>query len=508
MKNILKLNNSAAKKFFLKQESYCRTDLPIYFSFQPLLNAVSTKIGNKPLQEFYGSYHDKKKGKDRPTLPCNCEDVNYTLLNNKDGKYAWRPLQLIHPAIYVDLVNRITTSDNWKFLVKRFRDFRTNEQLICLSLPFESYTEKSDKSVQVKQWWVEVEQQSIELALDYEFILHADISNCYGSFYTHSIAWALHGKEQAKEKRADRNLLGNIIDECVRNMTYGQTNGIPQGSALMDFIAEMILGFADLQLIERIKKAKIKDWKILRFRDDYRIFTNNPQDTDQILKFLTEVLIGLGMKLNASKTIASSSVARDSLKPEKLYWINQKQSSKRLQEELFIIHSLSEKYPNSGVLEKALMAFFDRITKMKKFRKQILPLISIAVDIMLKNPRAYPILAAILSKLISLELDKEVRKRAMTKIINRFNKIPNTGYLEIWLQRMTLKHDGTINFEETLCKKVMSKNTVVWNSTWLEDKFKTLIDAHSIIDDRKMAALDLVIKRSEVALFRSVYSES
>ena len=154
-------------------------------------------------------------------------------------------------------------------------------------------------------------------------------------------------------------------------MTYGQTNGIPQGSVLMDFIAEMILGFADLQLAERIQNSNIIDYKILRYRDDYRIFTNNPQDTDLIVKFLTEVLIDLGMKLNSSKTIASSNVVRDSLKPDKLYWMNHKQSAKGLQEQLFIINSLSEKYPNAGVLTKSLVKFFDQIIKKEETREHL-----------------------------------------------------------------------------------------------------------------------------------------
>ena len=44
----------------------------------------------------------------------------------------------------------------------------------------------------------------------------------------------------------------------------------------MDFIAEMVLGFADTELSVRIDSEKIKDFRILRYRDDYRIFVNNP----------------------------------------------------------------------------------------------------------------------------------------------------------------------------------------------------------------------------------------
>jgi len=508
MKSILELTSIEAKEFLLKQENYCSIDLPVYFSFQPLLDTVSVAIDNKLLPKFYGSSFDEKKQKNKPTLPFNYENLNYILLDNKDGKYAWRPLQLIHPAIYVDLVSRITNTDNWAFIVGRFGQFRQNEQLLCLSLPVESESEKSDKAALVEQWWLEIEQQSIELGLDYEFILHTDISNCYGSFYTHSIAWALHGKDEAKNKRNDGKLIGNVIDECVRNMTYGQTNGIPQGSVLMDFIAEMILGFADLQLAEQIKNSNIIDYRILRYRDDYRIFTNNPQDTDLIVKFLMEVLIDLGMKLNSIKTIASSNVVRDSLKPDKLYWMNQKQSSKGLQEELFIIHSLSEKYPNSGVLAKSLIKFFDRIIKIEEAKENLSVLISIVVDIMLKSPRAYPIVAAILSKLISLQENDDVRKKTIKTIIKRFNKIPNTGYLEIWLQRITLNLDVDITFKETLCEKVENAQTVIWNSEWLNNKLKNLIDTYSIIDSNEVDKLDHVINRSEVELFRSIYGES
>ncbi|WP_250218337.1 RNA-directed DNA polymerase, partial [Escherichia coli] len=66
-----------------------------------------------------------------------------------------------------------------------------------------------------------------------------DITDCYGSIYPHSLAWAIGTREVAKEKKRDKNLLGNIIDSAIQNMQCGQTNGIPQGSVLMDFIAEI-----------------------------------------------------------------------------------------------------------------------------------------------------------------------------------------------------------------------------------------------------------------------------
>ena len=95
----------------------------------------------------------------------------------------------------------------------------------------------------------------------------------------------------------------------------------------MDFIAELVLGYADLKLGKRLKQEEIKNYKILRYRDDYRIFSNSPIVNDCIVKCLTEIMIELGLKLNADKTNASANVIKGSIKSDKLYWLKQKQTA-------------------------------------------------------------------------------------------------------------------------------------------------------------------------------------
>ena len=41
MKTILEISNVEAEQFFVQAENYCNIDLPKYFNFQPLLNALS-----------------------------------------------------------------------------------------------------------------------------------------------------------------------------------------------------------------------------------------------------------------------------------------------------------------------------------------------------------------------------------------------------------------------------------------------------------------------------------
>ena len=279
MKRILDFSHVDARRFLLKEESYCNFDLPKYFVFQKLLEQISQEIKENSLSGYCGEKVDPS-GRTKITRPCDYENVNHRFLNNKDGKFAWRPLQLIHPAIYVSLVHKISKEENWNVIISRMEEFSSNSKIRCLSLPVESDDELSDRATTVSNWWHSVEQSSIELALKYQYVVHTDISDCYGSIYTHSIVWALHTREAAKNNKNDKNLIGNVIDSYMRDMSFGQTNGIPQGSVLMDFIAEIVLGYADLELSQKISSTTLNDYEILRYRDDYRIFTNNPQDGD------------------------------------------------------------------------------------------------------------------------------------------------------------------------------------------------------------------------------------
>ncbi len=54
---------------------------------------------------------------------------NYILQTNKDGHYCWRPFELIHPAIYVHLVHKITEDESWQLLLERFGEFQSNTKL-------------------------------------------------------------------------------------------------------------------------------------------------------------------------------------------------------------------------------------------------------------------------------------------------------------------------------------------------------------------------------------------
>ncbi|MGE3062556.1 MAG: RNA-directed DNA polymerase [bacterium] len=492
MINVLNLKNTESRKYFLRKENYVNFDLPDYFEFSPLLKDCLNLLEKIPLS----NYHLNKAKSE--------ENVNYVIFKNKDGKYGWRPLQIVNPMLYISLLQNITEKDNWNSIVNRFDQFTQESWVNCISIPVAKKNSYSYKANQILNWWENFEQESIIQGLDFSHMFETDITDCYGSLYSHSISWALHDKEYIKQK-ANRNnpkLIGNIIDTHIQSMSYGQTNGIPQGSVIMDFIAEMVLGYADMLLTKKIKSRKINkdDFKIIRYRDDYRVFVNSIYVGETLLKDLLEVLISLGIKLNTSKTRMSEDVIANSIKKDKLYFLLHPSSHSNLKKELLKIYLLNEKHPNSGTIVRTLTSLY-KIQGKRHFKKEDVDvIISILVNIALKSPRSYPIIAAMISQ-FSEKMNPEDKKILVSRILARFSQIPNTGYLEIWLQRICLGID--IPYKEEICRMVQNENNnvVIWNMNWLEKKDYKIDFERIIIDEKKLKRTPNTITQEEVDLF-------
>lgn len=486
------MTNAEARAFLLSPKSYCSFDIPTYINLTAVLQ--STDVALK-------ATNPHRSGNPKPG---DLDNVNHKLLTNKDGSYAWRPFQLIHPALYLELVNALTDGANWRAIQKRFAVFQADANIICCSIPGAETKDKTPKESAILNWWQNVEQASIRLSLEYKCLTTTDITDCYGALYTHTIAWAIHGKPIAKANRNDKTLLGNIIDNIMQDMQNRQTNGIPQGSAVSDFIAEMVLGYADRLLSQAIRKKRITEYKILRYRDDYRIFTQTIEEGRTILLLLTKVLAELNFKLNSTKTRVTNDVVAGSVKLDKLYWNSTARTDKSLLKTLLIIRKLAELYPNSGSLAVALGGFRKRIEKTTKRPGNNDVLVPAVVDIMYSNPRVYPTAASILSKLLSFE-SKQNATRYISLITKKFEDIPNIGFLDIWLQRISIKYDRFITYEEKLSQIVAGGPDKPWNSDWLVPGVKAAIESVSIIDENEIKNINKVIPLAETESFLAGY---
>lgn len=152
MKRLLDLSNEEAKAHFLKVSSYFNGDMPRYISFEPILTAVSSILNGGNYAQFQSEN------------PNEFANVNYSFIANKDGRLAWRPLELIHPAIYVSLVNTICEERNWESIRKRMGEFEGGAVFCCSTLVM-SVDHQSDVATQIKRWWQSVEQHSLIYSL-------------------------------------------------------------------------------------------------------------------------------------------------------------------------------------------------------------------------------------------------------------------------------------------------------------------------------------------------------
>lgn len=505
MRSVLDLSYVKAFRYFMEPTNYCSMDLPIYINFKPVLDYVQQSVGNYELKDIL---------KDTKKMPSDYEAVNHKFLVKKDAKYTFRPLQITNPYLYYLLVKEMTNKPNWNAIKKRFQDFHRDEIEVSSIPHVKSEFDKSHKAAGVTSWWENMEQRSIALSLRFKYMFVTDITNCYPSIYTHTIAWALMNKDEAKRNRGKSGLLGNIIDKYIQGMQYCQTNGIPQGSVLFDFIAEIVLGYADMRFAIRLDAENITDYKVLRYRDDYRIFSNNREQLERIAFILQEELADLNLQLNAVKTFMTENIIQASIKPDKTAYMSNaplyKKTGKRitttassLQQEALYIHHFAKDYPNSGTLMKLLTIFSQRLIKKKSITEsEVNVFIAIFTDVALCSPKAYKLLLHLISVFINKLPTTENRTRTVQAIYKKFQITPNIGELQVWMQHITYQMNPGITYSEPLCKIVTGEaNISLWNNEWVKDEFRVGFPQYQICTNWIRDNFTPVINIDEVSLF-------
>ncbi len=482
-----------ARNYFLKGSSYFNKDLPSYISFEHLLEGVSDILGERNYREFQNG---------RPNY---CSGVNYILIANKDGRFAWRPFELLHPVIYASLVNTICEPSEWNLITNRLESFRGGPVDCCSSLAMPP-DDQSDQAAQVRSWWHSVEQKSIAYSLEFSHILHTDVTDCYGSLYTHSIAWALHTKRKAKERVGDDSLVGNRIDRHIQASRYGQTNGISQGSALMDFIAEIVLGYVDDNIAAELGDPT--DYRILRYRDDYRIFANSDERAEAILQVISNCLRDVGMRLGVAKTTESRNIVEGAIKQDKLAGLELQAlgdgNAGTIQKQLLRMHSFGRRFPNSGALRRLLSEMHESIFEQKECPSDLEVQVAIAADLGFVSPQAFPAIAGILSHLISLA-SKDDKAALWSRVVKKMKRVPYSGYLEVWLQRVTKPFAVGMTFEsdEPICQIVNGETAKLWENSWIASKdLLNVLDVSRIVVSAADEMAE-VIEPEEIALFRN-----
>lgn len=209
------------------------------------------------------------------------------------------------------------------------------------------------------------------IAYKYSHIVKTDIKNFYPSLYTHSIPWAIHGKEFIREPKNlhDLELLGNCLDKLFQNANDGCTNGIPIGPVVSDIIAEIVASAVDVEFTKVIKESGIT-CEAARFKDDYRILAKSEYDAKRIIKILQYSLKAFNLELSDEKT--NISLLPDGLFREwasRYHAVHPKKKSKYSEKEFLELYlsviQIDRFCPNTGVIDRFLSDIVDEKGNLK-----------------------------------------------------------------------------------------------------------------------------------------------
>lgn len=533
-KNILSLDSKEAMEFFLKSEQYHGFELPEYFVFDELLQAVKNMIADTPYEECL----------QKDISPELLSDVNLDILLNKDGRYAVRPIILANPFLYYFLVREICNEQSWKTINGIFERFKVPHITSCALPVIPKEKEPFHKSTTIQNWWNAMEQRSIELSLEYRYMFVTDITNCYGSVNPQAFDWAFSLKG-TKHERTCNNSIPTNIQKYLRAFQHGRNVGIPQGSAIFDFVGEIILGYSDLLLHEAIQRENIvAPYEIIRYRDDYRIFCNDKDVLEKISYILQHTLESLNFRMNSKKTKLSESIVTDSIKTDKLAYIyNTPIFNKKgvdfdsFEKHLLYILMFARQYPDSGSIKIMLSDIDKRIIedwlkpqtrevetinledidnaiekRTETYQRKLVggsvrAMSAVCVQIALENVGCCHYALRVLSRMVDSLEDEQEKWDIISKVYAKLCNQPNSDYDQLWLQNITYQNDkkkGTSPYNIRLCQLVANKNIEpLWNNQWLEQSSHSSLPYDSIVNREILKKITPVITFREIRAYET-----
>lgn len=533
-KNVLSLESKDAMDFFLKSEQYHGFELPEYFVFDELLQNIKEVVEDKPYEECLQD----------EISPENLSDVNLDILLNKDGRYAVRPIILANPFLYYFLVREICNEQSWTLIKKLFEKFQVPHITSCALPVIPKEKEPFHKSTTIINWWSSMEQRSIELSLEYRYMFVTDITNCYGSVNPQAFDWAFSFKDTQYEKDNESSI-SKSIQKYLRAFQQGRNIGIPQGSAIFDFIGEIILGYSDLLLHEAIQKAGITNpYEIIRYRDDYRIFCNDKDVLEKISYILQHVLESLNFRMNSKKTKISDSIVTDAVKPDKLTYIyNTPIFNKKgcdfdsFEKHLLYILMFARQYPDSGSIktmlsdidkrmEDWLKPYEEEVTtipileddepKTEKITKQrrliggsVRAMSAVCTQIALENVGCCHYALRVLSRMVDSLKDENEKSAIISLVYSKLCNQPNSDYNQLWLQNITYQQDkknGISPYNMRLCRVVAGDKSVeLWNNKWVKPELLSNLHVNRIVNAETLKKVTPVITFRERRAYDSQY---
>lgn len=441
LKNDMILNNLIGKGYFPKElpppfdTTDFGNDISSILQNWTTIFEINTNVSN-PLfvlvqnpGETGKQYKDRKK-RHREGFISKYNASRSSIFSISKGKFSRRFLQIPNPKHFALLGEK---------LMGRWNDFENVFSLSEYSKSFPIIETANDKrSISTSSKSVaDFRNSLLEVSFDKLIEIRVDISKFYPTIYTHSIAWALLGKNKAKHYFEQKDNLHSLIasgdtdallyrdaeaiDIALRACQERQSIGIPIGPDTSHIIAEAISCRIDSML-----KAKFSsiDLKACRYFDDYYLYVSSRDEADKVLKGLQIILTEFQLEINEGKIkVREFPFGFEDEFTSNLHSFDFKQTnqSNSLKHYFSLIWSFAERNPTrtDWIFKYALRIFeFSTITIQKTNWK-------LFEDLIIKTALIQPAILDILTRIFltyTLYLDA-VTKEKLRKLVNAIIKV-------------------------------------------------------------------------------------
>ncbi len=303
--------------------------MPMIFNNEGFYDAVKSNDRFKVLSEKIDDKNDLRKFEVNATVP-------YVYYINKKS-HSLRELSLIHPyqqLKFVDFYSNYHTlilyyckksSFSLRYPAKRnsivynSRHKEIYEKIINEYKSEHPDLVSDDKSFKYASTFFSYQKydlnykfyesaEFIRLERKYPYLRMIDVARCFDSIYTHSISWAVKGKEYIKDNISnlkDSYSFDEDFDKLMQASNYQETNGILLGSEVARIFAEIIFQKIDENIIRNLKDKDIHnntDYTIRRYVDDFCIFSSNQDQLEIISDTIANELKLYKLYINSNKT--------------------------------------------------------------------------------------------------------------------------------------------------------------------------------------------------------------
>lgn len=320
-----------------------------------------------------------------------------------------RAFGIVEPRIYHDLVWHITRE--WKTVVDRL--FYKQVRIYSYSFPIPVTTKDPGRLSHLRTGrmiyeFIEMaENDLVGEAHKYRFLLRTDVTNCYATIYTHSVSWALHGKQSARDDRSRFSLVGSKIDKLLQNANDGRTNGIAVGPAICDLISEIVLAAVDRRCSAALAAYKM-DFLGVRFKDDYRFLCASEDDAHTIARTLQKSLNEYNLTLSENKSEVRQL-------PEGLFrpWTSSYQhwslrwkrtiNYRSFESTLLSVLRIDEQFPGTGIIDRFLSELTSRRLnlKLKLNESEARKTYSLLLLLKQRRARSFPSILAVVEAILN-----------------------------------------------------------------------------------------------------------